>query len=201
MTAKKRFELSIILALIFSVLLSFTSFSAYCNEIENGVLRLHILANSDSAKDQELKLAVRDSILENSKDIFESASNKEDALKSAKENLPKIINTARKTIKENGYNYSVSGEVEKCYFNTRVYDNFTLPAGYYDAVRIKIGSAKGKNWWCVLFPEVCISASANLKDALSDGSVEKIENPQNYKVKFKVVEIITAAREKINSWF
>lgn len=201
MTAKKRFELSIILALIFSVLLSFTSFSAYCNEIENGVLRLHILANSDSAKDQELKLAVRDSILENSENIFESASNKEDALKNAKENLPKIINTARKTIKENGYNYSVSGEVEKCYFNTRVYDNFTLPAGYYDAVRIKIGSAKGKNWWCVLFPEVCISASANLKDTLSDGSVEKIENPQNYKVKFKVVEIITAAREKINSWF
>ena len=201
MTAKKRFELSIILALIFSVLLSFTSFSAYCNEIENGVLRLHILANSDSAKDQELKLAVRDSILENSENIFESASNKEDALKNAKENLPKIINTARKTIKENGYDYSVSGEVEKCYFNTRVYDNFTLPAGYYDAVRIKIGSAKGKNWWCVLFPEVCISASANLKDTLSDGSVEKIENPQNYKVKFKVVEIITAAREKINSWF
>ena len=201
MTAKKRFELSIILALIFSVLLSFTSFSAYCNEIENGVLRLHILANSDSDKDQALKLAVRDSILENSEDIFESASNKEDALKNAKENLPKIINTARKTIKENGYDYSVSGEVEKCYFNTRVYDNFTLPAGYYDAVRIKIGSAKGKNWWCVLFPEVCISASANLKDTLSDGSVEKIENPQNYKVKFKVVEIITAAREKINSWF
>lgn len=201
MTAKKRFELSIILALIFSVLLSFTSFSAYCNEIENGVLRLHILANSDSAKDQELKLAVRDSILENSENIFESASNKEDALKNAKENLPKIIGTARKTIKENGYDYSVSGEVEKCYFNTRVYDNFTLPAGYYDAVRIKIGSAKGKNWWCVLFPEVCISASANLKDTLSDGSVEKIENPQNYKVKFKVVEIITAAREKINSWF
>ncbi len=201
MTAKKRFELSIILALIFSVLLSFTSFSAYCNEIENGVLRLHILANSDSDKDQALKLAVRDSILENSENIFESASNKEDALKNAKENLPKIINTARKTIKEYGYDYSVLGEVEKCYFNTRVYDNFTLPAGYYDAVRIKIGSAKGKNWWCVLFPEVCISASANLKDTLSDGSVEKIENPQNYKVKFKVVEIITAAREKINSWF
>ena len=201
MTAKKRFELSIILGLIFSVLLSFTSFSAYCNEIENGVLRLHILANSDSAKDQELKLAVRDSILENSENIFESASNKEDALKNAKENLPKIIGTAKETIKEYGYDYSVSGEVEKCYFNTRVYDNFTLPAGYYDAVRIKIGSAKGKNWWCVLFPEVCISASANLKDTLSDGSVEKIENPQNYKVKFKVVEIITAAREKINSWF
>ena len=201
MTAKKRFELSIILALIFSVLLSFTSFSAYCNEIENGVLRLHILANSDSAKDQELKLAVRDSILENSENIFESASNKEDALKNAKENLPKIINTAKETIKENGYDYSVSGEVEKCYFNTRVYDNFTLPAGYYDAVRIKIGSAKGKNWWCVLFPEVCISASANFDNSLSDGSIEKIENAQNYKVKFKVVEIITAAREKINSWF
>ena len=201
MTAKKRFEISVILSLIFTMLLSFTSFTAHCNEIENGVLRLHILANSDSDKDQALKLAVRDSILLSSDEIFDNANNKTEALKNARMSLPKIISTAESTIKENGYNYSVTATVEKCYFNTRVYDNFTLPAGYYDAVRIKIGSAKGKNWWCVLFPEVCISASANLKDTLSDGSVEKIENPQNYKVKFKVVEIITAAREKINSWF
>lgn len=201
MTAKKRFEISIILSLIFTLLLSFTSFTAHCNEIENGVLRLHILANSDSDKDQALKLAVRDSILKCSDDIFDNASSKTEALQNAEKSLPKIVSTAESTIKENGYNYSVTATVEKCYFDTRVYENFTLPAGYYDAVRVKIGKAEGKNWWCVLFPEVCISASANLDETISDGSIKTVENPQEYKVRFKVVELITKAREKINSWF
>lgn len=201
MTVKKRFEVSIILALIFSLLLSFTSFSAHCNEIENGVLRLHILANSDSDADQTLKLKVRDSILENSEDIFKNAGSKQEALNKAKNSLPQIVSTARSVINENGYNYTVTGEVCKCFFNTREYENFTLPAGYYDAVRIKIGKAEGKNWWCVLFPEVCLSASANLDKTLSEGSVDTVKNARNYKVRFKVVEIITAAREKINSWF
>lgn len=201
MTAKKRFEISVILSLIFTMLLSFTSFTAHCNEIENGVLRLHILANSDSDKDQALKLAVRDSILLSSDEIFDNANNKTEALKNARMSLPKIISTAESTIKENGYNYSVTATVEKCYFDTRIYENFTLPAGYYDAVQVKIGKAEGKNWWCVLFPEVCISASANLDETLSDGSIKTVENAENYKVRFKVVELITKAREKINSWF
>ncbi len=201
MTAKKRFEISIILSLIFTLLLSFTSFTAHCNEIENGVLRLHILANSDSDTDQALKLKVRDSILKSGEEIFDNANDKTEALKNARMNLPKIVSTAESTIKENGYNYSVTATVEKCYFDTRVYENFTLPAGYYDAVRVKIGKAEGKNWWCVLFPEVCISASANLDETLSEGSVKAVENPQDYKVRFKVVELITKAREKINSWF
>ena len=201
MTAKKRFEISIILSLIFTMLLSFTSFTAHCNEIENGVLRLHILANSDSDKDQALKLAVRDSILLSSDEIFDNANNKTEALKNARMSLPKIISTAESTIKENGYNYSVTATVEKCYFDTRIYENFTLPAGYYDAVQVKIGKAEGKNWWCVLFPEVCISASANLDETLSDGSIKTVENAENYKVRFKVVELITKAREKIKSWF
>lgn len=201
MTAKKRFEISIILSLIFTLLLSFTSFSAHCSEIENGILRLHILANSDSDKDQALKLKIRDSILENSENIFNNANTKAEALQKAKESLPKIISTAKATIKESGYNYTVTGEIKKCYFNTRVYENFTLPAGYYDAVRIKIGKAEGKNWWCVLFPEVCLSASTDLSQTLSEGSVSAVENPQKYKVRFKVVEIITKAREKINLWF
>ena len=201
MTAKKRFELSVILSLIFVLLLSFTNFSAHCTEIENGVLRLHILANSDSELDQAIKLKVRDNILNESETVFNTATTKEEAIFNAQKGLPNIINTAKRTLKENGFNYKVTGEVCKSYFNTRQYDNFTLPAGYYDTVRIKLGKAKGKNWWCVLFPEVCISASANIGENLSEGSTKTVENSQNYKVHFKVVELITAAREKINSWF
>lgn len=201
MTAKKRFEFSIILGLIFSILLSFTGFDASCSEIKREVLRLHVIANSDSDEDQQLKLLVRETVLEQSEDIFAHSKNKSEALLSAKNNLSKIVSSAQKTVYENGYSYTVTGEVCKSYFPQKEYVNFTLPAGYYDAVRIKIGKAEGKNWWCVLFPEVCLSASANLSETLSSSSTDAVENPQNYKVRFKVVEIISAAREKINSWF
>ncbi len=201
MTIKKRFELSLVLSLVFVLLLSFTNFSAHCNEIENGVLRLHILANSDNEVDQAVKLKVRDNILKESENIFQSATSKEEALSNAQNSLPKIIDIAKRTLKENGFNYMVTGEICKAYFNTRQYDGFTLPAGYYDAVRISLGKAEGKNWWCVLFPEICISASANFGKTLSEGSKDTVENAENYKVRFKVVELLTATREKINSWF
>lgn len=201
MTAKKRFEISIILGLIFSILLSFTSFDASCSEIKREVLRLHVLANSDSDEDQQLKLLVRQTVLEQSEDVFSGSKSKNEAMLSAKNNLSKIVNSAQKTVYENGYNYTITGEVSKSYFPQKEYDNFTLPAGYYDAVRIKIGKAEGKNWWCVLFPEVCLSASANLGETLSSRSTDAVQNPQNYKVRFKVVELISAAREKINLWF
>ena len=201
MTAKKRFELSIILGLIFSLLLSFTGFDASCSEIKREVLRLHVLANSDSDTDQQLKLLVRETVLSQSEEIFSGSKDKNEALLSAKNSLGEIVSAAQKTVYENGYSYTVTGEVCKSYFPQKEYDNFTLPAGYYDAVRIKIGKAEGKNWWCVLFPEVCLSASADLNETLSDKATDTVKNPQNYKVRFKVVEIITAAREKINSWF
>ena len=201
MTAKKRFEISIILGLIFSLLLSFTSFDASCSEIKREVLRLHVLANSNSVEDQQLKLLVRESVLEQSEYVFAHSNNKDEALLSAKNNLEKIVSSAQQTVYENGYDYTVTGEVSKSYFPQKEYDNFTLPAGYYDAVRIKIGKAEGKNWWCVLFPEVCLSASANLGEVLSSSSTDAVQNPQNYKVRFKVVELISAAREKINLWF
>ncbi len=201
MTAKKRFELSIILGLIFSLLLSFTGFDASCSEIKREVLRLHVLANSDSDADQQLKLLVRETVLAQSEEVFSHSKNKSEAMLSAKNSLPKIVSAAQKTVYDNGYRYTVTGEVSKSYFPTKEYDNFTLPAGYYDAVRIKIGKAEGKNWWCVLFPEVCLSASADLGETLSTTSTDTVKNPQNYKVRFKVVELISVARQKINSWF
>lgn len=201
MNIKKRFETSLILGLIFAILLSFCSFEASCKEIENKVLRLHILANSDDTADQALKLRVRDKILDVSDDVFANATSKQDAITYAKENLSKIVETAQKEVIKNGYDYTVSGEVCKAYFNTRVYDNFTLPAGVYDAVRIKIGAAKGKNWWCVMFPQVCISAAADISDNLTENAEKTVTNPDQYKVRFKVVEWVETAREKINSWF
>ena len=201
MTTKKRLELSVIFGIIFSLLLSFSSFEASCNNVRKNVLRLHILANSDSSVDQNLKLIVRDGVLEYSEDLFYNTSSREEALKNARGSLKDIQNLANKIIKENGYNYTATAEVTNCYFNTRVYDGFTLPAGYYDAVRIKIGKAEGKNWWCVMFPKVCLRAAGDIGESLTSSSEEVVKNPQKYEVKFKTVEWYYCIREKINSWF
>lgn len=201
MTLKKRLELSVICGLVFSILLSFSSFEASCNNVRRNVLRLHILANSDDTADQKLKLTVRDAVLECSEELFSNATSLEKAKEVASESLDDIERLANKIIKENGYNYTAKAELTNCYFNTRVYDNFTLPAGYYDAVRIKIGKAAGKNWWCVMFPKVCLSAAGDIGDNLNSGGEEIVKNPQKYEVKFKTVEIYYSIREKISSWF
>jgi len=196
MTIKKRFEISIALALVFTLLLSFTKFDARCEEIKSGVVRLHILANSDSKYDQNLKLKVRDEIL--SLDIFSEAKTKEDVINISEDNMDYILKSAQSVLDNNNADYSVSGEITNCFFETRVYEDFTLPAGYYDALRIKIGKAEGKNWWCVLFPKLCIGACTDFSTVISNESEEIINNPQNYKVKFKVVEVIEKIKAKLS---
>ena len=151
MTKKRTFELSLILGLVFTFLLSLAGFDAKCANIEDNIFRLHIKANSNSDVDQQLKLKVRDNILELSEDLYEGANNKADAMNIASDNMDLILANAKNTIKDNGFDYSVSGEIKKSYFGTRVYENFTLPAGYYDSLKIYIGSGEGENCWCVLF--------------------------------------------------
>ena len=201
MTVKKRFEISVIAGVIFSLLLSFTGFEASCSEIRDSIFRIHIIANSDSDADQELKIKVKDSLTSLSAELFKNAQSKEEAIKITDENKDLLKTEAEKVIAEEGFNYPVTAEVGKSYFGTRVYDNFTLPAGYYDSLKIKIGKATGKNWWCVLYPTVCFSACSDFGDAVSEKSEEIITNPENYTVKFKVVEIVESAKEKFNLRF
>ena len=165
--------------------------------ISTKVFRLHILANSDKPGDQELKLKVRDEILLLSKEVFENCRDVEDAIMAAKNNLESFKKTAEKTIKENGYNYTVTLETQKEYFNTRHYEGFSLPAGIYDCLKIEIGEGKGKNWWCVMFPSVCISGcTADFDEVLSDEEKEFIESDK-YIVRFKAVEIYESIKNKI----
>ena len=125
-------------ALVMAFTFSVVSFAGACEDIESRVLRLHILANSDSESDQALKLKVRDAILEIRPVIIGDTSSKQEAIKRAKADLPEIIAEAERVIMAEGYNYSVRAEVINDKFNTRIYENFTLPAGDYDAVRIII---------------------------------------------------------------
>lgn len=187
----KKTELAIILGLIISVIFSsFTSFSIDCNNVRGEVLRLHILANSDSEEDQALKLKIRDEILKASPEIFDSTDDLEGAINCAEQNLSKIEEIAKAEIEKSGFDYSVRAEIDDMYFETREYDGVTMPAGEYKAVRVKIGKAEGKNWWCVLFPALCIPAAQGqkeLSDVLTDSEIDTISTPK-FKAKFAIVE-------------
>lgn len=188
---RKNIELSILFGLIFAILLSFARFDAACSSVRENVVRLHIIANSDSDTDQTLKLKVRDSILEESGNIFENTEKYSEALTICEENLQQFEEIANRIIKENGFSYTATASIGDTYFETREYDTFTLPAGRYQSLNIKLGEAAGKNWWCVVFPAVCIPAAADtdLSKSVDKDGVEITSNPQKYVMKFKVVEI------------
>lgn len=181
------------IGLFFSILMtSMTDFMTDCGQIRENVLRLHILANSDTDEDQNLKLAVRDRILETTGSLFYNMDSTEDAKETALENLDLILEAAREEIASQGYDYTVNAEVCNMFFDTRIYDQFRLPAGRYDAVRITIGEAKGHNWWCVLYPPMCLPGAMpkeELEAVMEPGEADIIERPEKYEVKFAVVEL------------
>lgn len=187
----KLMEKSICLALILTVLLSFTGLTAGCEDISNRVLRLHILANSDSTADQALKLKVRDRILAESAGMFDSINSKAAAESAVSTGIPKLRAAAEDEIKKQGYNYPVNVELTNMYFTTRQYNEVTLPAGNYDALRVTIGKAEGHNWWCVIFPPMCLPAAEEpkeLSDVLNSNQLQIVEGKGGFEVKFLTVE-------------
>ncbi len=197
--SKKAFEWALIFGFICSVFCSMASFDASCEELRDNVLRLHIIANSDSKADQDLKLKIRDAVLAQSDTLFEKSTNLDSAINTAKQNLAIYENIANKVIAEEGLNYTATAKIGKTFFETREYDDFTLPAGEYDALIVEIGEARGKNWWCVIFPSVCVPTQkkANLKDSVGGKSAKIAENPRPYKIRFKSVEIYEKIKRKL----
>ncbi len=193
----KIFNVSLAFSLVFSILLSLVSFEASCEDLRKNVFRLHIIANSDSAEDQSLKLLVRDAILRESGELFLGADTLEEAIASANSNIPVITNIAQTTVRDAGYDSKVTVSVEKSFFDTRVYDDFTLPAGVYDALKIEIGEAKGKNWWCVLFPSICVGAAGDLSDTAGNSAVTVAKNSSRFIMRFKIVELYETLKNKL----
>ncbi len=188
--SSKAFNLAIFFGLLCAVFLSFADFNASCDDLRANVLRLHIIANSDSSEDQALKLKIRDRILEESGDLFEGVADIDNAVLKAEQNADYYCEIANRVIKENGYDYKAEATVGYSYFETREYEDFTLPAGNYKSLIISLGEAKGKNWWCVIFPEVCIpAATADLSDTVTEESSHIAEQPQRYIMRFKIAEI------------
>ena len=168
-----------------------TGFCGVCEDIQKDVFRLHILANSDTQQDQALKLKVRDGILDYTAELFKDCKSREQALETAEKNLDGIKEKCREVILENGFDYGVEVCTANMDFNTRVYENFTLPAGKYEALRIVIGSGQGHNWWCMIYPALCIPCAQKEQPEsyLNDSETDVISNSEQYEIKFRLVEI------------
>ena len=176
-------------AVIICGLLSMTGFCAACEDIGNRILRFHIIANSDSREDQAIKLRVRDRIIALTDELFAGCSTKEEAINAARSHLSEIREKALETVKTEGKDQDIEVYITKMHFDTRVYRDFTLPAGEYDALRIVIGKGQGHNWWCVLYPAVCVpSAEKNIGSALNKNETDIVTQSDKYIVKFKVLE-------------
>ncbi|OKZ61035.1 MAG: stage II sporulation protein R [Clostridium sp. CAG:354_28_25] len=196
-----------ILIFLYIVLLSFNYSQAISYNLSDSVFRLHIIANSDSSADQELKLKVRDKIIEYMNTLTSSSSDKKDVISMVNNHLDSFKEIALNTIKENGYNYDVNIEIGNFHFPTKSYGDISFPAGNYDALKIEIGDAIGQNWWCVLFPPLCFVNSSTgvvpddskntLKENINSESYEIIsegnnsnDNTSDIKIKFKIIEFL-----------
>lgn len=192
----------ILLLLSVFILISAISYvDAVSNNISEGVFRLHVIANSDSKEDQELKLKVRDELLSYMNIISKDSKNKQEAMQVANDHKEEFIKIAEKVIKENGYNYKVNIQIGKADFPTKYYGDITLPAGTYDALKVQIGDAKGQNWWCVMFPPLCFvdvstgivpdNSKQELKQSLNDEEYDLISKTDDNEIsfKFKIIEL------------
>lgn len=198
----KAVKIFVPLFLVFAFLFSYiTPFIETSENISEEVFRLHILANSDSDADQQLKLKVRDEILKKGENVFASSDSIEETIKLCKDNIGVFQETAEQCLKENGSNYSVKVYVDKEYFNTRKYDEITLPSGIYNALKIVIGQGKGHNWWCVMFPAICLSSVTDdeLNKYLTEDEQKLVNSDSKYEVRFKIVEIYEKLKSKVIS--
>ncbi len=197
----KRFTIfsSVFLAMLM-ILFSFFSFFSSTEKISNEVFRLHIVANSDSNEDQSLKLKVRDEILTQYADSFMDCKTMSDSIKTAENHLADFKKSAEDILRQNNCDDDVFVEVGKEYFSTREYDDITLPSGFYNSLKIVIGSGEGKNWWCVMFPAICLPevSDSEIKNVVSDEEYEIISSSGKYKLRFKAVEIYNSVKNKIS---
>lgn len=200
-------KLKMIITLFF-LLLAYTSVCAFSyaktvsSDISNSVFRLHVIANSNSDEDQALKYKVRDNLLGYMNNICANCSCKQEAISLVQEHKDEFKKIALDTIKKEGYSYNVNINIGNFKFPTKNYGDISLPAGFYDALRVEIGKAEGKNWWCVMFPSLCFvdissgivpdESKEEFKNVLSDEEYSIISDNNNPEIhfKFKLLELL-----------
>lgn len=195
-------ELALLLALAVTILWGAASLGQQ-EELGRKVIRLHVIANSDSPEDQALKLRVRDRVLARAQEILEQSADMEQAEQALTAALPELTREARETLAAEGCAQPVQARLEPAEFPTKDYDGFSLPAGKYLALRVIIGQGAGQNWWCVVFPPLCTAAASDvpavaLDAGLTDQEVALItEADEGYILKFKSVELWQTLKAKL----
>ncbi len=193
------------IACAISVYLAFscTYFAGAAASVRQDVVRLHILANSDSAVDQELKIKIRDALLDKNTLLLSQGVTKENAVEYFELSRDELLEAARSVIAENGFDYKVEMYIDEEYFETRQYGDMTFPAGEYTALKVIIGAGEGKNWWCVMFPPLCVPAAGGVEvknttdDYLTESGNKIVNGGNKYIVKFKLLEIYEEMKNKI----
>lgn len=193
----KIFLISVIIAFILYCAFAVSYFAAVSGEIRESVVRLHILADSNSQIDQQVKLKVRDALLEKNTELLSSKVTPENAKEYFEKSKSELEKCANEVLKDNGFNYTAKITLGKEYYTTRVYENLTFPAGTYTSVKVVLGSGEGENWWCVMFPPLCVPAATGgittddeveLEEYLDEDGKKIVSSKGKFKVGFKVVE-------------
>ncbi len=201
MSLSKKIKISVTVGIVVAILFSICSFAKTSEEIRSDVLRLHVIANSDTSVDQNLKLRLRDYILQEGKDIFNGSVNVENAVEKIEPALPELEKSAKAFVNQAGFDYDVKISLSNEYFTTKTYETVTLPAGKYLALRVVIGSGEGHNWWCVMFPPMCVPAADKkdeIENVFSEKEIKLVESKPKYEPRFKVVEIYEQLKEIIS---
>ena len=201
---KKKTEIILAAGLLLAILMTnsitFIRDGRRLEQLRGSVLRLHILAESDSERDQQLKLKVRDALLTSG--VLDGADDLKSAENIASAKLPEIERIAEDTLRENGCSLPVSAELADVEFDERTYGDITMPAGEYRALRVKIGSAQGHNWWCVMYPPLCLPAACEVTDdkekecdLFDDDELDIMYHPEKYEVRFAIWDKIKELAE------
>lgn len=202
----KRFFVLLLLLTLFILVSALSYVNAVSTDISNSVFRLHVIANSDSEEDQALKLKVRDELLSYMNILAKNCSSKEEVVALANEHQEDFKSIAEKVICNNGFSYPVTIQIGESDFPTKTYGDISLPAGTYDALRVQIGEAKGKNWWCVMFPPLCFvdvstgvvpdNSKKEMQESLNDEEYDLISKTDDSEIhfKFKLIEFFQNLR-------
>lgn len=188
---------ALVCGFVLAALCSFFPFAAACGQLPRDVVRLHVVANSNGAEDQAVKLLVRDAVLEEAARWYQGAGSMEEASSQLCTHLQSIAGAARQVLGEQGVGYSATAQMTEMYFPTRDYGDFRLPAGRYRTLRVTLGEGAGKNWWCVVFPSLCLPAATQEEALLTlpEGERQVVEGGRDVQVKFKAVELWESLRE------
>ena len=207
---KKFFKKTLILATLLFIYVSISAISyakTTASELSDTVFRLHVLANSDSEADQQLKYQVRDAVGCYLQKELGMADSREESEQIITGQLEQIQEVAEETVKEHGYSYSVRAVLEETAFPVKSYGSFTFPSGTYEALRVVIGEGKGHNWWCVLYPNLCFEGSLYeiseekdvgiLREVLSEEELQAVLKSGNYKIQCKYFTFLNPYLEKL----